>query len=158
MRLIYADDREVLGVRYSEIEALFFAKFEVEDALCTPFPTLSLFDIQTYGRQLSHEEIVDGVETGDILLVEDDPFSALSQDTLNEYSHITGRGWTGSFHTPAVARLEGHVSGLSSRTVFVCLWPTSTIHRWHLWVVTNDVHDMSSTWGRTRMANRSNAR
>ena len=109
MRLIYSDDREVLGVRYSEIEALFFAKFEVEDALCTPFPTLSLFDIPTYGRQLSHEEIVDGVETGDILLVEDDPFSALSQDTLNEYSHITGRGWTGSFHTPAVARLEGHV-------------------------------------------------
>ena len=100
MRLIYADDREELGVRLSEIEAPFFAKFEVEDALCTPFPTLSLFDIETYGRQLTHEEIVDAVEAGDILLVKDDPFSPLSQDTFNEYSHITGRGWTGSFHMP----------------------------------------------------------
>ena len=100
MRLIYADAREELGVRLSEIEAPFFAKFEVEDALCTPFPTLSLFDIQTYGRQLTHEEIVDAVEAGDILLVKDDPFSPLSQDTFNEYSHITGRGWTGSFHMP----------------------------------------------------------
>ncbi|MBM1195203.1 hypothetical protein GYN02_08445 [Pseudomonas weihenstephanensis] len=100
MRLIYADAREELGVRLSEIEAPFFAKFEVEDALCTPFPTLSLFDIETYGRQLTHEEIVDAVEAGDILLVKDDPFSPLSQDTFNEYSHITGRGWTGSFHMP----------------------------------------------------------
>ena len=100
MRLIYADDREELGVRLSEIEAPFFAKFEVEDALCKPLPTLSLFDIQTYGRQLTHEEIVDAVEAGDILLVKDDPFSPLSQDTFNEYSHITGRGWTGSFHMP----------------------------------------------------------
>ena len=100
MRLIYADAREELGVRLSEIEAPFFAKFEVEDALCTPFPTLSLFDIETYGRQLTHEEIVDAVEAGDILLVKDDPFSPLSQDTFNEYFHITGRGWTGSFHMP----------------------------------------------------------
>ena len=100
MRLIYADAREELGVRLSEIEAPFFAKFEVEDALCTPLPTLSLFDIQTYGRQLTHEEIVDAVEAGDILLVKDDPFSPLSQDTFNEYFHIPGRGWTGSFHMP----------------------------------------------------------
>ncbi|MBM1187192.1 hypothetical protein GYM98_10890 [Pseudomonas lundensis] len=100
MRLIYADDREELGVRLSEIEAPFFAKFEVEDALCTPSPALSLFNIETYGRQLTHEEIVDAVEAGDILLVKDDPFSPLSQDTFNEYSHITGRGWTGSFHMP----------------------------------------------------------
>ena len=48
MRLIYADDREELGVRLSEIEAPFFAKFEVEDALCTPSPALSLFNIETY--------------------------------------------------------------------------------------------------------------
>lgn len=30
----------------------------------------------------------------------DDPFSPLSQDTFNKYSHITGRGWRGSFAGP----------------------------------------------------------
>lgn len=34
------------------------------------------------------------------MLVKDDPFSPLSQDTFNNYSHITGRGWSGGFHRP----------------------------------------------------------
>ena len=100
MRLIYADDREHLEVSLSEIEDPFFARHYVEQALNSPFDMLCLIDIEAEGPRLTREQILDAVEAGDILLVTDDPFNPLSQDTFNEYPHITGRGWSGAFHRP----------------------------------------------------------
>lgn len=103
MRLIRRNDRERLGIGLHRIESPFFAKYKVECALRSPFSTLSLFDInntRTSGRPLTHQDIVKGVEEGTFLLVTDDPFSPLSEDTLNKYYHITGRGWPGSFTVP----------------------------------------------------------
>ena len=100
MRLIYAKDRERFEISFSKIEAPFFARHYVEQAFRLPFSALNLFDIETHGRPLTHEQILDAVKAGDILLVKDDPFSPLSQDTFNYYSHITGRGWSGGFHSP----------------------------------------------------------
>ena len=100
MRLIYADDREHLEVSLSEIEDPFFARHYVEQALYSPFDMLCLTDIEAEGPRLTREQILDAVEAGDILLVTDDPFNPLSQDTFNEYPHITGRGWSGAFHRP----------------------------------------------------------
>lgn len=103
MRLIRRDDRERLGIGLHRIESPFFAKSQVESALRSPFSTLSLFDIDTTrpsGRPLTHQDIVKGVEEGTFLLVTNDPFSPLSEDTLNRYYHITGRGWRGSFAVP----------------------------------------------------------
>ena len=100
MRLIYAKDRERFEISFSKIEAPFFARHYVEQAFRLPFSALNLFDIETHGRPLTHEQILDAVKAGDILLVKDDPFSPLSQDTFNNYSHITGRGWSGGFHRP----------------------------------------------------------
>ena len=103
MRLIRRNDRERLGIGLHRIVSPFFAKYKVECALRSPFSTLSLFDInntRTSGRPLTHQDIVKGVEEGTFLLVTDDPFSPLSEDTLNKYYHITGRGWPGSFTVP----------------------------------------------------------
>ena len=100
MRLIYANDREHLEVSLSEIEDPFFARHYVEQALNSPFDMLCLIDIEAEGPRLTREQILDAVEAGDILLVTDDPFNPLSQDTFNEYPHITGRGWSGAFHRP----------------------------------------------------------
>ena len=104
MRLIRREDRKRLGIGLHRIESPFFAQSKVESALRSPFSTLSLFDIDTTwpsGRPLTHQEIVKGVEEGTFLLVTDDPFSPLSEDTFNKYYHITGRGWPGSFAAPA---------------------------------------------------------
>lgn len=100
MRLIYANDREHLEVSLSEIEDPFFARHYVEQALYSPFDMLCLTDIEAEGPRLTRVQILDAVEAGDILLVTDDPFNPLSQDTFNEYPHITGRGWSGAFHRP----------------------------------------------------------
>ena len=100
MRLIRRVDRERLGISLKNIEAPFFAKFYVEKALHTPGESLCRFGIDSFGSPMSIQEIVDQVEDGDLLLVEDDPFSPLSDDTFNKYSHITGRGWSGAFHNP----------------------------------------------------------
>ena len=100
MRLIYANDRERFEVGFNKIEHPFFARHYVEQEFSTPFGALDLFDINTHGRQLTHEQILAAVAAGDILLVKDDPFSPLSEDTSDRYSHITGRGWSGGFHRP----------------------------------------------------------
>ena len=55
---------------------------------------------------MSDQQIVDAVENGDLLLVEADPFSPLSDDNLGRYAHITGRGWHGSFHSPVERERE----------------------------------------------------
>lgn len=101
MRLIRRQDRERLGISLRQIEAPFFAKHDVDRDLRSPYGSIRTFDITSFGRPLSNKEIVDGVEAGELLLVKDDPFSPLSDDTFNKYSHITGRGWSGAFHRPA---------------------------------------------------------
>lgn len=101
MRLIRRDDRERLGIGLHRIESPFFARSKVESALRSPLSTLSLFDIDTTwpsGRPLTDQDIVEAVEEGTFLLVTDDPFSPLSEDTFNKYYHITGRGWPASSH------------------------------------------------------------
>ena len=101
MRLIRRDDRERLGIGLHRIDAPFFARSKVESALKSPFSTLSLFDIDTTwpsGRPLTDQDIVEAVEEGTFLLVTDDPFSPLSEDTFNKYYHITDRGWPASSH------------------------------------------------------------
>ena len=100
MRLIYANDRERFEIGFNKIEHPFFARHYVEQEFSTPFGALNLFDINTHGRQLNHEQILAALAAGDILLVKDDPFSPLSEDTSDRYSHITGRGWSGGFHRP----------------------------------------------------------
>lgn len=100
MRLIRRQDRERLGISLRQIESPFFAKHDVQQALGSRYGGISRFDITSFGRPLSDQQIVDQVEDGDLLLVKDDPFSPLSDDTFNKYSHITGRGWSGAFHNP----------------------------------------------------------
>ncbi|AIL63527.1 hypothetical protein [Pseudomonas alkylphenolica] len=104
MRLIRRQDREYHGISLSKIESPFFAKFEVQQALIgRSFTRIEGLDVRSYGIAWSQAEILDAVEKGDLLLVKSSPFSPLSDDTLGNYSHITGKGWTGRFHnTPPV--------------------------------------------------------
>ncbi|MDD2048935.1 hypothetical protein [Pseudomonas putida] len=104
MRLIRRQDREYHGISFSKIESPFFAKSEVQQALIgRSFTRIEGLDVRSYGIAWSQAEILDAVEKGDLLLVKDDPFSPLSDDTLGNYSQITGKGWPGRFHnSPSV--------------------------------------------------------
>lgn len=106
MRLIRRQDRERLGISFRNIESPFFAKANVELALHLPHTPLNLFDVDVFGRPMSDQQIVEAVENGDLLLVDADPFSPLSDDNLGRYAHITGQGRPGSFHSPVEQERE----------------------------------------------------
>jgi hypothetical protein len=101
MRLIHRHDRERQEVSFSKIESPFFAVGDVRQAFNGhSFSRIEGLDVRSYGRAWSQQEILDAVERGELLLVSNDPFSPLSNDT-GRYSHITGKGWTaGGFHKP----------------------------------------------------------
>ena len=101
MRLIHRHDRESLGINFSQIESVFFAAFKVRRALQNrQFSPISGLDVCSLGSAWSQQEILKAVERGDLLLVTDEPFSPLSDDTSGNYSHITN--WAGSFHKSRV--------------------------------------------------------
>jgi len=106
MRLIRRQDRERLGISFRNIESPFFAKANVELALHLPHTPLNLFHVDEFGRPMSDQQIVEAVENGDLLLVDADPFSPLSDDNLGRYAHITGQGRPGSFHSPVEPERE----------------------------------------------------
>ena len=106
MRLIRRQDRERLGISFRNIESPFFAKANVELALHLPHTPLNLFHVDVFGRPMSDQQIVEAVENGDLLLVDADPFSPLSDDNLGRYAHITGQGRPGSFHSPVEPERE----------------------------------------------------
>ena len=106
MRLIRRQDRERLGISFRNIESPFFAKANVELALHLPHTPLNLFHVDVFGRPMSDQQIVEAVENGDLLLVDADPFSPLSDDNLGRYAHITGQGRPGSFHSPVERERE----------------------------------------------------
>ncbi|WP_313055960.1 hypothetical protein [Pseudomonas lopnurensis] len=96
MRLIRREHRN--GISLRNIEAPFFAVPRVDNELTYWHEIPGLSELSRScgaDRQL----ILAAVERGDWLLVMDDPFSPLSNDTFGKYSHITGKGWVGSFHT-----------------------------------------------------------
>ncbi|WP_313027286.1 hypothetical protein [Pseudomonas lopnurensis] len=95
MRLIRREHRN--GISLRNIEAPFFAVPRVDNELTYWHEIPGLSELSRScgaDRQL----ILAAVERGDWLLVIDDPFSPLSNDTFGKYSHITGKGWVGSFH------------------------------------------------------------
>lgn len=106
MRLIRRQDRERLGISFRNIESPFFAKANVELALHLPHTPLNLFHVDVFGRPMSDQQIVAAVENGDLLLVDADPFSPLSDDNFGRYAHITGQGRPGSFHSPVERERE----------------------------------------------------
>lgn len=106
MRLFRRQDRERLGISFRNIESPFFAKANVELALHFPHTPLNLFHVDVFGRPMSDQQIVEAVENGDLLLVDADPFSPLSDDNLGRYAHITGQGRPGSFHSPVERERE----------------------------------------------------
>ena len=106
MYLIRRQDREHLAISLNNIESPFFAKASVRFALRSSFNTLKFSGNNWYGEPMTHNEIVDAVEKGDLLLVTADPFSPLSHDTLNQYTHITGRSRRGNFHSPVEQERE----------------------------------------------------
>jgi hypothetical protein len=103
MRLIHRHERERQGISFSKIESPFFAVGDVRQAFNGhSFSRIHGLDVRSYGRAWSQKEILDAVERGDLLLVSNDPFSPLSNDT-GRYSHITGKGWAGGVYSgPAV--------------------------------------------------------
>lgn len=106
MRLIRRQDRERLGISFRNIESPFFAKANIERALHLPHTPLNLFHVDAFGRPMGDQQIVEAVENGDLLLVDADPFSPLSDDNLGRYAHITGQGRPGSFHSPVERERE----------------------------------------------------
>lgn len=100
MQLIHRQDRARQRISFSQIEAPFVAVFKVHKALHQdPYTHIEGLDVHSYGRAWSQDEILQAVERGDLLLVSDDPFSPLSNDTFGKYSHITGKDWIASdFH------------------------------------------------------------
>ena len=103
MRLIRWQDRERLGISVSKIESPFFAKTKVQEAFHgRAFSRIEGLDVHSYGRAWSQEEILKAVEKAELLLVSNNPFSPLSDDTRGMYSHITGKSWsTGGSRKPA---------------------------------------------------------
>lgn len=103
MHLIHRNDRERLGISLRQIESPLFAAFDVKTAIHEPlFSCRHGLTTRSNGKAWSPEEILDAVENGDLLLVTNDPFSPLSNDTSGKYSHITGKGWAGGFHKTKV--------------------------------------------------------
>lgn len=101
MRLIHRHDRERLGISFNQIESPFFAASDVKNAFQGPsFSRISVLDVHSFGKVWSQKEILEAVESGHLLLVTNDPFSPLSNDTSGNYSHITG--WSGAFHKARV--------------------------------------------------------
>ncbi|MFY0732401.1 hypothetical protein [Pseudomonas sp. NFX15] len=101
LRLIRRQDREWFGVDFNKIESPWYAKSKVQQAIVSYGDGIDGFDnlLRAHGCCLghmsshSHRAILDSVENGDWLLVSDDPFSPLSEDTFGTYSHITGKSW-----------------------------------------------------------------
>ena len=94
MRLIHRDNRA--GVNLRNIEAPFFAAAKVKTELAYKRQRIDGLNSLATATGNSTERMLEAVERGDWLLVMDDPFSPLSDDTIGRYSHITGRGWKAS--------------------------------------------------------------
>lgn len=107
MRLIHRSDLKRLGISFSQVESPFFAEFNVRNAfLGRSVSCIFGLDVRTFGRAWSQGEILSAVKSGDLLLVSDEPFSPLSNDTCGNYAFITGKGWMGSFPKCHVSELQ----------------------------------------------------
>ncbi|SFP35782.1 hypothetical protein SAMN03159489_00947 [Pseudomonas sp. NFPP07] len=90
---------DVGGYSLTQIESPFFALYEVKRALAEPEGLTGLRDLfeacglsvgQNYTEQ-DRCKVLEKVESGDWLMVSDDPFSPLSADTFGKYSNLSGR-------------------------------------------------------------------
>ncbi|MDF3195261.1 hypothetical protein [Pseudomonas sp. 1928-m] len=94
MRLVRREHRSNISLR--NIEAPFFAVPKIRSELAYQRHGIAGIDELARGNGNSVELMLAAVERGDWLLVMDDPFSPLSDESVGKYSHITGRGWKAS--------------------------------------------------------------
>lgn len=99
MRLIHSRDRDFYGISFKNIEAPFFARSKVENALYGhTFQPITGLDVTSHGVTWNREKILEAVADGTLLLVTDNPFSPLSNDVFGEYDHITAKGKFSGFY------------------------------------------------------------
>lgn len=82
MRLMHRNDLERSGIDFSQVESPFFAVSNVRRALHGLSSTyIFSLDVRTSGTPWTEQQILTGVERGQLLLVCDRPLSPLSDDT-----------------------------------------------------------------------------